>query len=378
MGHVLRAGCFGNSKKISYFMSIPAISVIMPVYNAEDFIADALHSILRQSFKDFECIVINDGSTDGTAKILEDIAISDSRIRLIQHEKLGLVATLNVGLTSARAALIARMDADDISLPERLHIQWRKMEYEKNTILAGCAVRYILSDGRQGRKTFYPRGKEIAAHFYWGSPFSHPTVIFRRDIVLSVGGYREAFRFCEDYDLWLRIHKLGNTDNIPVILYQYRLHEQSISRRNVREQRKNTLIAQALWLASQISGDEGYANISETLPDFFSIPLPSIEQHLLAGRILTLYPHILGDTYDDTESLLLYNMVYHALPHPEAKYALSLYHLRCAQFYYNIDKNRTLYHISYAAKYSLLPFKHILQKLFLNKIILYQHNKLIN
>jgi glycosyltransferase involved in cell wall biosynthesis len=374
MGYVQWASSFRNSKKISKLMSIPAISVIMPVYNAECFVADALHSILRQSFSDFECIVINDGSTDGTKKILEDIAISDSRIKLIQHEKRGLVATLNEGLTTARASLIARMDADDISLPDRLHIQWRKMKKEKNIILSGCAVRYMSPDGRLGRKAFFPRSEGISTHLYWGSPFSHPTVIFRRDSVLSVGGYREVFTFCEDYDLWLRIHKLGKMDNIPVILYYYRLHEQSVSRQNIHPQRKNTLITQALWLAEKISGDTGYANISECLPDFHAIPLPSIEQHLLAGRILALYPHLLGDTDDDPESLFLYNMVYQALPHPEAKYALALYHIKCAQFYYSSDKKRTLYHIFVASRYSFLPFKYILIKLLLHKTIPYMHH----
>jgi hypothetical protein len=133
------------------------------------------------------------------------------------------------------------------------------------------------------------------------------------------------------------------------------------------------LITQALWLAEQISGDAGYANISEALPDFHDIPLPSMEQRLLAGRILALYPHILGDVDDDPDSLFLYNMIYQALPHPEAKYALALYHIKCAQFYFNRDKNRTLYHIFAASRYSLLPFTHTLWKLFLHTTQLYKH-----
>jgi hypothetical protein len=99
-----------------------------------------------------------------------------------------------------------------------------------------------------------------------------------------------------------------------------------------------------------------------------------MEQRLLAGRILALYPHILCDVDDDQDSLFLYNLVYQALPHPEAKYALALYHLKCAQFYFNSDKKRALYHITAASGYSLLPFKHMIKKIFMHATTLYKHD----
>ena len=209
----------------------PAISVVLPVYNAEAYVREAVESILAQSFTDFELIVINDGSTDGSGAILRELAARDTRIVLLERPNGGLISALNEGIESARADLIARMDADDVAMPERFALQHARMVQEPELAVLGSFTRVMDKTGNIIRLDEYPlTPKAIARCLERGCPVAHPTVMMRRNAVLEAGGYRKAFSHAEDYDLWLRMSELGYAiANLPQPLLNYREHGANVS-----------------------------------------------------------------------------------------------------------------------------------------------------
>jgi hypothetical protein len=224
---------------------IPAISVVLPVYNGETYVREAVESILVQTFKDFELIIINDGSTDGSGAILRELSGRDPRIVLIERPNGGLVSALNDGIAMARADLIARMDADDVAMPDRFALQLARMLAEPDLGVLGSFIRIMDSTGRIIRLGEYPVSVEETARFMdHGCPVAHPTVMMRREMLLKVGGYRKLFCHCEDYDLWLRISELGyGIANLPLPLLNYRMHSGNVSAVYRDEQKLGTIIA---------------------------------------------------------------------------------------------------------------------------------------
>ena len=224
----------------------PAVSVLLPVYNGENYVGEAVESILAQSFEDFELIVINDGSTDNSGKILHEMAIRDLRIVLIEKTNGGLVSALNDGIKRARAPLIARMDADDVSAPERLEMQFERMKSDPTLGVLGSFIRIVDQQSRPIRIGRYPvTPNEVKRFLEHGCPLAHPTVMMKKEAVLSVGGYREAVKHAEDYDLWLRISEAGyHIANVPRPLLDYRSHAASISVVHRDEQNFATVWAQ--------------------------------------------------------------------------------------------------------------------------------------
>lgn len=209
----------------------PAISVVLPVFNGGAFLQAAIESVLNQTFTNFELIILNDGSTDQSIQIIEDFAAKDSRIVVIDRENRGLVATLNQGVQLARADLIARMDADDVSMPARLKFQYEFML--NHPIIVASGTGYILIDDRFNLiRKFIPEEKNevLQVQALSGStPICHPTAIFRKREFLEVGGYREKAMLAEDLDLWLRIGEKGEIANLSNILLYYRQHSNSLS-----------------------------------------------------------------------------------------------------------------------------------------------------
>ena len=213
---------------------VPRVSVVMACYNAERYIADAINSIRNQSFGDFEFIIVNDGSTDGTLRIIEKIAREDSRIRIIRSERnQGISATVNRGLREARAEWVALMDDDDISYPDRLEKQLDYLGREKNVVCVGAFP--LMVDDRRNPITvldIYQEHHEdierqlLAGH---GWAFLAPTALLRRDVALKVGGYREGLRTSRDLDLFLKIGEVGKLANVPEVLYEYRVHAKSVT-----------------------------------------------------------------------------------------------------------------------------------------------------
>jgi len=235
----------------------PSVSVLMPVYNAEKYIQAAVESILKQTFTDFEFIIINDGSTDGTLDILDAYAQQDKRIRLISRENKGLVATLNEGLALAKTLLIARMDADDIALPNRFRDQVDYLRHNVDVVcVGGCAI-VIDEMGRELTLLDVPADDdEIQQLLLQGhASFFHPAVMYRKNVVQKIGGYRKDFYPAEDLDLWLRLGEVGKFSNLKDAVIKYRFLSSSISGRMAQQQKTSAKKAtEAAWVRRGITG----------------------------------------------------------------------------------------------------------------------------
>jgi glycosyltransferase involved in cell wall biosynthesis len=225
-------------------VSTPSVSVVMAVHNGERWLAETLASLSAQTFGDFEVVVIDDGSTDGSAAILAEAAARDARYRVITQANFGLVASLNRGLAEARAPLVARIDADDVAEPERFARQVAFLSARPEVAAVGSAIRIIDGDGRFLRMQTYPCGPEaVAKAMLRGCALAHPAVMMRRAAVQTIGGYREAFRHAEDYDLWLRLGESHALDNLPEPLLRYRRHGGSVSFRHRQHQALASFVA---------------------------------------------------------------------------------------------------------------------------------------
>ena len=215
----------------------PVVSVVMSVLNGERFLREAVDSILSQTFSDFELIIINDGSTDDTADILDAYQHADPRVRVVHQANHGLVASLNHGCGLARGKYIARMDADDIAVPDRLMRQGRFMEEHPEVAVVGGSVEVINGAGKS-LVTYHNATKdsEIQSSLFRGSPFWHPSVLMRKEAFAAVGGYRKIVVDAEDYDLWLRIAERYQLANLEQVVLKYRRHPGQVSVRKCRQQ----------------------------------------------------------------------------------------------------------------------------------------------
>lgn len=212
----------------------PLVSVVLPVYNGEKFLAEAINSILAQTFPDFELILLNDGSTDGSLKILQEYEQLDPRVRLISRENRGLVSTLNESIDIARGEWIARMDQDDIALPQRLERQLEWIGSSGADIAGSWVQRFGTSDKRTVR--LHQTDEAIKTEMLFCSPFAHPAVMMRRALVSQLR-YDSAYEKAEDYDLWERAAEAGwKMTNIPEVLLMYRVHAAQISTRTANQQ----------------------------------------------------------------------------------------------------------------------------------------------
>lgn len=182
------------------------ISVVMAAYNAEKYLKEAMDSILSQTFGDFELIVIDDASADGSGQILRGYAAKDSRVVvLVNEQNLGLTKSLNKGLSVAKGEYIARMDADDISVPDRFEKQVAFLDSHPDYSFVSCIGRYIDEDGKEEQLRLFPEtNEEIYAMMPKVDAVMHPGVMFRREDIRKIGDYCEDFRVVQDYDLWFR------------------------------------------------------------------------------------------------------------------------------------------------------------------------------
>lgn len=225
-------------------ISPPLISVVLPVYNCEKYIAEAVESILCQTCRDFEFIIVDDGSTDGTFQILQGYQEKDTRILLISRENRGLVATLNECIDLAQGKYIARMDADDISHPERFEKQVQHME-AIGAHICGCHWFVINEVGKFIEAKLVPLCRNgFVVFLSYTVPFAHGSVLMRTDFIrMHSLKYGEA-RFAEDYDLWIRFFENGAVfANVNEFLFKYRELDDSLSKRLCK---KNASDAQEL------------------------------------------------------------------------------------------------------------------------------------
>lgn len=208
-------------------MKRPKITVLMPVYNAEKFLKEAIDSILNQTFKDFEFLIINDASTDNSKKII--LSYKDPRIRYFENKKnLGVAGTLNKGLKLARAELIARMDADDISFPNRFELQYKEMQKDKEIAVLVSNYDVVNENGKFLRTQRYAKSpEEIYYTLQFRNCLGHPTTMFRKYITLDIFNGFDKRHEAEDYDLWLRVSKKYKLTNVNCCLLKLRVSEKS-------------------------------------------------------------------------------------------------------------------------------------------------------
>lgn len=229
------------------YIKTPLLSVVMSVYNGERYLEEAISSILKQSFRDFEFIIINDGSTDSTVSILNKYR--DPRIKIITQKNMGLVASLNTGIKLAKGKYIARQDADDRSEPERLTRQVEFLKNNPGVVAVGSSMNVMDSTSKiKHRHSVLLHDAEIREEILVRSPFAHGSVIFLRDVAIKSGLYRQSYWPAEDYDLWLRISESGQLANVDEFLYTYREHDEGISAKNNSSQvHRSEIIRSDAW-----------------------------------------------------------------------------------------------------------------------------------
>lgn len=226
-------------------MSAPAISVLMSVYNGERFLHEAVDSVLAQTFTDFEFIIIDDGSTDATSKILSNYAKQDQRVRVFSQDNVGRAESLNRAIDQSRSELLARMDADDISLPGRLERQFGFLSRHPRVGLLGGAVDLVTSENRTIRTVAVPlTDTEIRTVMTDFNPM-FPLVVMRKKAVRGAGGYRKALCDADDYDLYLRVGEHSEFASVPEVILKYRIHPSQVSFRKNEHQVECLLAAQA-------------------------------------------------------------------------------------------------------------------------------------
>src|ERR1700748_3197615 len=210
---------------------MPEVSVVMSAYNAAAFIKEAIESILNQTYENFEFIIINDGSTDTTQSIIE--SYKDTRIKLINQENKGLSKSLNIGIRNAVGKYIARMDADDISMPDRLEKQYHFLEKNLNCVVVGTNAKFIDANGHYLYNSDFPLEWTDIKNKLPHSPFFHSSTMFLKEIFFKAGGYMEdVFHHFEDKILWNKMAVFGELRNIYEPLIYYRIVPSGISNRN--------------------------------------------------------------------------------------------------------------------------------------------------
>jgi hypothetical protein len=236
---------------------IPRVSVVMPVRNGGSYLEPAVASILGQTFTDFEFVIIDDGSTDSTAEVLRRFQAADTRVRVHHREQAGVVASLNRGCDLARAAYIARMDADDIAFPERLARQVEFLDRHPRVAVVGSAVVRIDASGREIKRNTCPTSHpDIVAALREYVCFTHPSVLVRAAALRAVGGYRRAYRDAEDYDLWLRLAERYELANLSDPLLYYRIYPGQVSVRQLDQQILSVVGARAAAEQRALSGND--------------------------------------------------------------------------------------------------------------------------
>lgn len=223
----------------------PRVSVILPFRNAEATLEECLDSIRNQTLRDFEVVAVDDGSSDASAERVRRWSQEDSRVRLLQPGRSGLVAAMNLGIARSLAPLVARMDADDIMRPERLAVQEAYLREHPHIALVSCQVALFPADQIRSGYREYVRWQnmchspaDIANNLFVESPHAHPSVMFRRRVFDGLGGYCEG-DFPEDYDLWLRMAEAGHAmAKVPSVLLDWRERPDRLSRTDPRYSRE--------------------------------------------------------------------------------------------------------------------------------------------
>jgi glycosyltransferase involved in cell wall biosynthesis len=239
----------------------PRVSVVLPVYNGSAFIVEAVNSILEQTFRDFELLVIDDGSTDATRDLLAPLAKRDGRLRVLAEPHRGLVGSLNHGIAVARGSLIARMDADDAALPGRFAAQVTYLDANPDCVVVGTSIikvdgQGLAKSGRKGSPQWVlPIFEPLAFPPVIGG-VPHPTAMIRAAALAEVGGYRPYFYNAEDRDLWARLWSVGRIHQLPEVALRYRVHAGSVTRQKRGEQLLSHMLVDMAAVARTLGLDD--------------------------------------------------------------------------------------------------------------------------
>ena len=337
----------------------PQLSVIIPIYNAGSYLHEAVLSIQNQTFIDFECLLC-DASTDGSSHSLPAFLITDPRFILFRQPGCSLPESLQAGLEQAKAPFIARMDADDISLPQRFALQQSVMRHNPDLVLLGTSYQYIDAQGEKGRVQKLPQHIDING-LMWECPVCHPSVMFRRDAALEAGGYRCAFQRAEDYDLWLRLSSRGKMANLVEVLVLYRMHGTNSVTTSAVATRNYAMKAQALYLL-ECKGRDTSSRIYESTEKLLA-ELGTKERLGIQARMLACSAHLTGDEREDPFAAQICSTIKKSLPDNLLSKALALFHMRCIKRYAKHDILRALTHFVQACIYNHAVVLHMILKL---------------
>lgn len=212
-------------------MITPIISVIMPVFNGEKFLKSSIKSILDQTYKNFELIIINDGSKDSSLDIIKNF--KDKRVKVINNvHNLGITKSLNKGIRISKGEFIARCDADDINFPNRFNTQLKFLRYNRQFAIVGSNATLIDEDGKSITNTeISDTSKILKRSMFIKNNVIHSSVMFRKEVLEDVGLYDEFFVAAEDYELWLRILSKRKIHNLKNVLIQRRIHNQAVTKK---------------------------------------------------------------------------------------------------------------------------------------------------
>ena len=227
----------------------PKVSVILPVYNGEEYLQETIDSVLSQDYTDYEFLIINDGSRDASQDIIDKNAKIDSRIVSIKQKNQGLVKTLNKGIDLAKGIYIARIDADDVWLRGKLKEQVKELDQDEDLVLIGGSFDVVDEKGGYIRTFYAPiEDSHIKDALLLYNPFGHAGVVYRKDAVIKAGLYSGDVGPTEDYDLWIKLSRIGKLKNLARPIFRYRENENGISQTNheyqLAETRKH---AEKLW-----------------------------------------------------------------------------------------------------------------------------------
>lgn len=213
------------------------ISVVMSVFNAQSYIQEAIESILTQTYENFELIIINDGSTDKSLELIESYKKNDNRIIIVSRENEGLIASLNLGCKLAQGKYIARMDADDVSSPDRFEQQVRFLEMNSEIGVCGSWCEVFGNHSLSHRWKMPQCDEELRVRLLFSVPFAHPSIMMRKELLEQYGlFYKSKYKNAEDYKFWLDLSQYTKFANIPKVLLRYRYLESSVSRQADLEQ----------------------------------------------------------------------------------------------------------------------------------------------
>jgi hypothetical protein len=267
----------------------------MSVYNRAEFVGEAIESIVGQSFPDFELIVVNDGSTDGSGEIIERYTRADARLRAFDQPNRGLVYTANRGCALARGKYIARLDADDVAISSRLERQVEFLERRPEIAVLGGGW-YVLGKGGAGHAAFLPPedDRTIRERLPRGNCLAQSTVMMRTDVFRAVGGYRQAFPPAEDYDLWLRISERYQLANLPYPLVYYRVHPQQATLTRIEVQAMAVLAAQAAARRRASGRGDPFGDVEQITPE--TLAALGVTDRMLADGLAQQYTVAAGDS----------------------------------------------------------------------------------